>query len=379
MSTQIDVNGWAEKRDNPLSCVGVYPYLGKDIPGAPDPGKIYYVYRPEEELADPECINSFKLVPWIDEHAMLGEEFTAPEHKGVQGVIGEDVYYRDGTLFGNIKIWGNNLKNLISSGKRELSCGYRCMYEAAQGVFNGQRFDYIQRCIRGNHLALVDQGRMGAGVAVMDNAVEGALTFSFDSSQGLTMADEPKDDNKPESGGGSAMTLAEATKILQDILPEFNKLKELVEGMQGGSAEAVTVDADEPDADDKDKGMGMDTAKTIAALDAQVKSMQKQLDEKKPASMQDLMKEIAERDSLYKQGSQIVGAFDHSQMTRDGVAKYLVQKIGIACDSGHELSVLKGYFHNRQSAPALKVVSTQDGKPKTGALSDFINANGGNV
>jgi uncharacterized protein len=373
MPTQIDVNGWAEKRDNPLSCVGVYPYLGKDIPGAPDPGKIYYVYRPEEELANPECINSFKLVPWIDEHAMLGEEYTAPEHKGVQGVIGEDVYYRDGTLFGNIKIWGNNLKNLISSGKRELSCGYRCMYEAAQGVFNGQRFDYIQRCIRGNHLALVDQGRMGAGVAVMDNAVAGALTFSLDS-MGLTMADEPND-NKQESGGGSAMTLAEISALLEEIMPVFNKMKAALADAPA-EVEAVTVDADEPD--EKDKGMGMDTAKTIAAMDAQLKAMSKELAGFKQGGTKALLAEISQRDSLYNQGSKLVGAFDHSQMTLDEVAKYLVQKIGIACDSGHELSVLKGYFHNRQSAPALKVVSTQDGKPK-GQLSDFINANGGNV
>lgn len=377
MATQIDYNGWAEKIDNPLSCVGVYPYLGKDIPGAPDPSKIYYVYRPEEELADPECINSFKLLPWIDEHTMLGEQFTAPEHKGVQGVIGEDVYYRDGTLYGNIKIWGNNLKNLIDSGKRELSCGYRCMYEESQGSFNGQRYDYIQRSIRGNHLALVDQGRMGADVAVLDKA-PAALTFSFDS-MGLTMADEPKDDNKTEeSGGGSAMTIAEITAMLEKVLPEIAKLKEAIASIQGGveeSTEAAVVDAEEEG--DKDKGMGMDTAKTIAAMDAQLKSVSKELASFKQGGTKALLAEISQRDSLYSQGSKLVGAFDHSQMTLDEVAKYLVQKIGIACDSGHELSVLKGYFHNRQTAP--KMANTQDSKKGTGPFAAFINDNGGNV
>jgi len=377
MPTQIDYNGWAEKRDNPLSCVGVYPYLGKDIPGAPDPGKIYYVYRPEEELADPECINSFKLLPWIDEHTMLGEQFTAPEHRGVQGVIGEDVYYRDGTLFGNIKIWGNNLKNLIESGKRELSCGYRCMYEALQGVFNGQRYDYVQRCIRGNHLALVDQGRMGADVAVLDKAIS-ALTFSFDS-MGLTMADEPKDDNSKDSGGGSAMTIAEITAMLEKVLPEIAKLKEAIASIQGGATEEIAevVDADEKE-DDKPMAMDSALAKTVAAQDAEIKALKSEVNSFKRTGTKALINEIAERDSLYKQGSAIVGAFDHADMTRDEVAKYLVEKIGIACDSGHELSVLKGYFHSRQQSQA-RPAATQDGKPKTGKLLDFLAANGGAV
>lgn len=380
MPTQIDYNGWAEKRDNPLSCVGVYPYLGRDIPGAPDPAKIYYVYRPEEELADPECINSFKLLPWIDEHTMLGEEFTAPEHKGVQGVIGEDVYYRDGTLYGNIKIWGNNLKNLIDSGKRELSCGYRCMYEAAQGVFNGQRFDFIQRSIRGNHLALVDQGRMGADVAVLDKAITSALTFTFDSMGITQMADEPNDNTKEESGGGSAMTIAEITAMLEKVLPEIAKLKEAIASIQGGgeTAEEIAEVVDEDEKKDDDKPAAMD-AKAIAAMDSQLKAMKKELQAVKQGGTKALLAEISQRDNLYRQGSQLVGAFDHSDMTLDDVAKYLVKKIGIACDSGHELSVLKGYFHNRQAAPQLRAVATQDGKPKTGALSEFISANGGAV
>jgi hypothetical protein len=85
-----DRNGFKEIKDNPLSKVGVFPYLGKEIPGAPDPTAIYYVYRPEEELAHPDCINSFKLLPWVDEHTLLGDLPGAvpAEQKGVHGVIG---------------------------------------------------------------------------------------------------------------------------------------------------------------------------------------------------------------------------------------------------------------------------------------------------
>ena len=47
-----DSNGWYEIADNPLSLVGVFPYMGSmiDASGALglDPEKIYNVYRSEE-------------------------------------------------------------------------------------------------------------------------------------------------------------------------------------------------------------------------------------------------------------------------------------------------------------------------------------------
>lgn len=172
-------NGWYEVARNPLSKVGVFPYLGKSI-NAPDalaePNKIYMVYRPEEELGDPEAVRSFRLTPWVDDHAMLGDpdvnpSLTAPEKKGVHGVIGEQTQYDPGdrTLYGNIRLWSPSLASAIDAGKKELSCGFRCVYEFVSGVFEGQRYDAIQRKIRGNHVASVKHGRMGPGVAVLDH------------------------------------------------------------------------------------------------------------------------------------------------------------------------------------------------------------------
>ena len=112
---EYDINGWAEIKGNPISKVGVFPYSGSQISPELEADKIYQVYRPEEELADPETISSFKLLPWTDEHAMLGSEddgLTAAERKGVHGVIGEDVYYEDGYLKGNLKIFSNNIRLL---------------------------------------------------------------------------------------------------------------------------------------------------------------------------------------------------------------------------------------------------------------------------
>jgi hypothetical protein len=114
------------------------------------------------------------------------------ESKGVEGVIGEDVFFEGDTLFGNIKIFSDSLADRIDSGVRELSLGYSCEYEISSGVFNGINYDAIQKNIRGNHLATVPEGRMGPDVAVLDH-----LRFTFDA-RNIQMADTEEKSGEQE-------------------------------------------------------------------------------------------------------------------------------------------------------------------------------------
>ena len=184
---QKDINGWFEVKDNPISKVGVFDYSGAQI-GAANPNRIYRVYRPAEELADPATIESFKLLPIVDDHTMLGnpnEGMTPAEDKGVAGVIGEEVYFKHPYLLANIKVFSETLRQKIEAGKIDLSGGYRCFYEFTPGIFEGEPYDAIQRQPRGNHLALVDEGRMGSDVVVLDH-----LKFTVDKKDTITMENE---------------------------------------------------------------------------------------------------------------------------------------------------------------------------------------------
>ena len=158
-----DENGYVLVEKRPISKVGVFEYLGSSI-GAEDPDRIYKVYRPAEELSSQDTIDSFKLVPWIDEHEMLGTDGTPAEQKGIQGTTGEDIYFDNDTLYGNLKVYSGSLKNIIENGKKELSLGYKCKYKFESGVFDGQKYDAIQTELRGNHIATVENGRMGKEV-----------------------------------------------------------------------------------------------------------------------------------------------------------------------------------------------------------------------
>lgn len=346
---QFDINGWYEVKKNPLSKVGVFPYLGRSI-GAPEPDKIYYVLRPEEELSDPECIESFKLLPWIDDHVMLGAResgFTPAEEKGIHGVIGEEICFEGGILYGNIKVFSNALADLIEAGKRELSAGYRCFYEMASGVWNGIKYDAIQRNIRGNHVALVAEGRMGPQVAVLDH-----LMFTLDAKDIEKMADENVATEEKE------MTLAEVVTELKRVMPQVAALQELVAKMSPAAVEVTGVGADDKEDDDKkddkkddEKGKeAMDAKELKVALDAAVKqigALSERVEALGAGSTKAVLSEVAKRNALAEQISAHFGTFDHAEMSLTEVAVYGVEKLGLKAEKGQEQAVLSGFLHNR--------------------------------
>ncbi|EBY8534535.1 DUF2213 domain-containing protein [Salmonella enterica subsp. enterica serovar Telelkebir] len=354
-----DLNNWFEIPRNPISKVGVFPYLGSTI-GAPEPDKIYMVYRSAEALADPECLKSFRLLPFINDHEMLGEGETPAEQYGVEGVIGENVAFEgdenQGTLYANLKVFSQRLADLIASGKKELSCGYRCIYVYRPGVWNGQPYDYIQIKIRGNHIALVDEGRMGPTVAVLDH-----FKFTIDSAMELRHMAEPGENKEGKDGEGAGdgdMTLAQCAAAIKQILPIIQQFT----AAQGGGTPPATQTPDggdsannpDPLKPEEKTGDGDVTTEQKTAQDAaiqkltgQVQQLTTALDGYQKDGMKMLMGQMARRDALAEQLSHHVGAFDHREKTLEEVAKYGVEKLGIKCTDGMEEAVLQGYLHAR--------------------------------
>ena len=332
-----DTNGWFEIQDNPLSTVGVYPYMGRSISAECIQDHLYGVYRPESELSSQECIDSFKLIPWIDDHVMLGSEdagLTPSEQKGVQGVIGQDVYFDGTTLKGNIKVFSEAMANLIANGKKELSCGYRCRYEYAPGTYNGEPYQYVQREIRGNHLALVENGRMGPDVAVLDH-----LTFTIDSKEFQQMT---KDNEEAEK---SSMTLEEVHKFLEEVMPKLAKIQELT----GKQSEELDSHCDEEEKDDTvyDDEEKEDDEEKMAVKDEEPEEEKKDddktgMDEAVIAKL--IQKNIAKKSKLYEKLSAQVGAFDHSDMDLDQLAKYGCKKLSLEVEKESRVQFLEAYL-----------------------------------
>ena len=358
---EYDTNGWFEVKDNPLSKIGIFQYSGGSISPECEQDKIYNVYRPAEELSTEECINSFKLLPWIDNHVMLGSEdegLTPAESKGIQGVIGEDVYFDGEYLKGNIKVFSEAMSSLIANGKKELSCGYRCRYEYAPGTYDGVAYDYVQREIRGNHLALVENGRMGPDVAVLDH-----FTFTVDNKELFNMAEEIKESGseKPD------MTLEEVHKFLEEVMPKLAKIQELTGQSFGSAGEEAVADEDETKSDgDMEKPDGEAEDEEGAEYSAGGQKEEEKEGERgagmdAAAIALSVEKKIAEKAKLYDKLSKHIGAFDHSEMSLDKMAKYGLNKLGVEAPKESRVTFLNAYLQGKgvSSAVAMDTTATR--------------------
>lgn len=384
----LDCNGWTEVKHNPLSKVGVFTYTGRQVGDIANPSKTYSVYRPAEELSAPECLDSFRLLPWIDEHVMLGHEddgLMPAEKKGIHGVIGEDVSFEGDTLYGNVKFFSQSLASLIEAGKRELSCGYQCEYDFTPGVFGGEAYDCVQRRIRGNHLALVKKGRMGPDVAVLDSADDQTTPVKEP-----PMADEVKDE------GGSGMTLEDAVKAFEQILPLFEMYKASLN--PAVEAELLPVDADDlelaidpaavvavaADADPEKKDDKADKDdKSVAAKDADDKpkpfeKKDDKKDDKKESAMDEAVQfkafagQLKRRNELAGALSKHVGTFDHAEMTEKEVALYGVKKLGLKAPSGQELTALQSYMLGKGDPTRAPLVRGSTGMDAASTKTTFV-------
>lgn len=228
---QVDHNQFWLIKDNPITKAGVFPYFGRQISPSLEPDKIYQVYRPADEIK--KAADTFKLVPLVDDHTMLGPDFTPAEQKGVHGVLGEDIKEKDGTLYADVKIFSEQLKKEIQDGKKELSLGYFCRYDLTPGQYNGMHYDAVQKDLKGNHIALVDNGRMGHDVRVMDSMAFDAMDIvgNFQTGEKIMLNNDAaweeskhkRDaDGKFSSTGGGAKSKKEESSPKEYTFEELN-------------------------------------------------------------------------------------------------------------------------------------------------------------
>lgn len=169
-----DGNGYLYVDRSPILRAGILEYLGSELVAEGettvdgvkvDPDKIYKVYIPEEEIR--KGADSFKMIPITDDHTWLGDE--GEDAKDYQvGMTGENVYVEDGFLYVPLKFTGKDIVEEVESHeKEELSSSYYNKFEKADNA----DYDFVARDIKGNHLALVDKGRCGSAVRVLNSNI----------------------------------------------------------------------------------------------------------------------------------------------------------------------------------------------------------------
>ncbi|HAW0896320.1 TPA: DUF2213 domain-containing protein [Escherichia coli] len=369
----VDVNGYISVEGNPIIKAGVFPYVGRDIPGAPDPDKIYQVYRSEEELKKQETLDSFKLMPFINEHTWLGKEGEDPGAMPLTGMTGEKVYFDAPYIRSNIRWYSESMKQAMDDGKVELSPGFLWDVVPVPGVHNGQPFDYQQTNIRGNHLALVDEGRNGRDVRVMEAANNEAGKMTLEE----IIAALGKLDAPALAAVIAAIqqmsqtTEQEATEENTETEETTTTAEEENEDETTTANEEETTQAEEEE-DETQTGTASAQESKIKALTRQVQNLSRQV---KAQDTGALLKELGKRNELAARLTPFVGAFACDSMDTVAVAKYGLKKLGIKdVAAGHEVSALNAALAVKAAQPSTIVAFGQDAAPtKANAVSSVID------
>ncbi len=153
----------------PVARTGSQEYLPAEL-GLPadSPGGLIPVFRPEEEVFSPETVASFEGMPVTNDHPPDGVDIE--NIRRLQAGHAHNVRRGAGAeadlLLADLIITDPVLIDAVLAGKREISCGYN--YELHEE--NGR---YVQRRIRGNHIAVVEAGRAGRRVSIRDARCSG--------------------------------------------------------------------------------------------------------------------------------------------------------------------------------------------------------------
>lgn len=273
MAKKVDDNGYLTYEDVLISREGVFDYAGFQIDPegkSLEPKKIYKVYRPKSEVCKKQFVESLENKPLVDDHTMLGAYGKPAEKKGVHGVL-TDVKAVGNELHGTITVWSESMKEKIRCGKRELSLGYTGYFRPQSGRFEGQNYDFVQFGLSANHIALVDDARMGHACKVTDSAV--VICDSLE----LPMPDDQK-----KSCGDE---LIEKLKGCSD--EEIAKVKDYLAGLEekkpGEDAEPKDAPAEEPKCEDKCEDKAEEVKPEDKSEEPKVEDKAEEKQEEKPA------------------------------------------------------------------------------------------------
>lgn len=139
--------------------------------------------RAPEEVFKADSLKSLALAPLTLDHP---DGAVTPENAKALtvGHLGEDVARADQFVKASYLVTdAKAISDVEAKRKTHLSCGYDCDLELVSGMFDGQRYDAIQRNIRYNHAAIVASGRAGPEVSIRLDALDAICVDADDVEQ----------------------------------------------------------------------------------------------------------------------------------------------------------------------------------------------------
>lgn len=159
--------GYLICHDVPIARTGFMEYEAGEVPVEPIKGNpVVQIERTEAFVFDPVAVGSFEGKPVTIGHPR--EDVTPANWKELAKGHAQDVRRGEGEaadlLLADLIITDADAIALVRGGLRDISCGYDTTYEQIKPGYGRQSQ------IRGNHIALVQQGRCGSRCRINDQS-----------------------------------------------------------------------------------------------------------------------------------------------------------------------------------------------------------------
>lgn len=337
----IDNNGHLIVKRTVITKAAVNPYRGSEIPNSEqlglDPNKIYYLLRCPVELE--RGMNTFAAVQLLKRHIPV--DATDSQKESTVGAIGSEFEMDDeGRVWAMLRVHDQEGIDYIQSGKmQELSAGYAYTPDMTAGVYNGEHYDGVMRNIQGNHVAIVERGRIGRDAIVADympNEIEDYL---------MTKQVKIKQGSIAELKTRLGMDSDEA-------------VKDVILAVHG----ALALDSD----DDKEEKKAEDEDEVVEVAEDEDEGEKDDKEEKKAEDEEEKPKTAMDADSIRRS---VVELFEARELVKPTVGQ-------IACDSAEEvyktaLKSLKQDFTGINTVEGLKnIYLAASHKPSAGIAQD---------
>lgn len=225
---------------------GIQDYLARELELPGDPNRIVKVYRPPEEVFNVDSLATYNGADITLNHpvGLVNAENYKIVSKGVSRGDGQksDIFVQCDLIIKDAAAI-----KAVNSGKCELSAGYTAIYDETPGVTpDGEKYDYVQREIRINHIAIVDRGRAGALAKIFDNETTGGNTMpvliTTDSGRSVDVAD-------PANAQVVADAFDRLLKRASNAEDSVQKIQAIADGAKEELAKAVLLSSDSAIAD----------------------------------------------------------------------------------------------------------------------------------
>ena len=219
-----------------IARTGPQEYYASELdPNFEGEDRIITINRSEKEVFSPATIASFENVPFVDEHPeedvnvntnfkQLSKGFVRDVHRGMDGTTP--------VLLANIICTDKETIEEIQNGKAELSCGYNC------DITEGDNPEQIN--IRGNHVALCEQGRAG-NARIVDSQEKGKIKLCKANKPFAIVAEKDFDKNKENCYVEELADTLEDAKYLNRLYNDRRSKNYIIVSCKKGKVEEVDL------------------------------------------------------------------------------------------------------------------------------------------